>query len=216
MTIGGRIKKLRMEKGLTQSQLASALNVSTVVVARWESETRELKTGSIIALAEYFGVTTDYLLGITSHSTLINTNIGKTTGLSDSNINKLMLFFNDEHFEGQQFMPIINSVLECLLNDQVLHFLLNGDYAKTRIKNLACEDDVEIITQKIILIQVLISAKRKIETNLFDSISNIFFNIDSDKSLDELLGELYKKREILQREEWEQIKKISKYINPDE
>ncbi|EPB9749920.1 helix-turn-helix domain-containing protein [Listeria monocytogenes] len=63
MNIGKRISELRNKKGISQLQLAKDLNVSTSTVSMWETNKRAIKNERIIQLADYFNVTTDYLLG---------------------------------------------------------------------------------------------------------------------------------------------------------
>ena len=58
-----RLKFLREEKGLFQSNIARILGVSIAAVGFYENEKRDMSPDTIIKLAEYFGVTTDYLLG---------------------------------------------------------------------------------------------------------------------------------------------------------
>lgn len=58
------LKLLRTEKGIGQVELAKQLNVSKGVISLWENNLREPKLSNIIAIAKYFGVTSDYLLGI--------------------------------------------------------------------------------------------------------------------------------------------------------
>ena len=59
-----RIRELREEKGLLQSQLATQLNFTQTTISKWELGDREPNADTIILLAQFFGVTTDYLLGI--------------------------------------------------------------------------------------------------------------------------------------------------------
>lgn len=59
------IKSLRVEKGLSQKQLAEVLNVAQNTVSNWENGTREPDLPTIRKLAEYFNVSTDFLLGKT-------------------------------------------------------------------------------------------------------------------------------------------------------
>ena len=59
-----RLKELRLEKGLTLEQLAKELNVSDVAVGRWERKQRVPNLEIVIAIAKFFNVTTDYLLGL--------------------------------------------------------------------------------------------------------------------------------------------------------
>lgn len=63
MNIGKRISELRNKKGISQLQLAKDLNVSRNTVSMWETNKRAIKNERIIQLADYFNVTTDYLLG---------------------------------------------------------------------------------------------------------------------------------------------------------
>lgn len=64
-----RLKELRQEKGLSQQQLAINLKgkISRTAIAQWELGTRIIKSDSLIILADFFGVTTDYLLGRTDY-----------------------------------------------------------------------------------------------------------------------------------------------------
>ena len=58
------LKYLRMEKGVGQVELASALGVSKGIISLWENGLREPNMSSLIVLAEYFNVSIDYLVGI--------------------------------------------------------------------------------------------------------------------------------------------------------
>lgn len=63
-----RIKELRETKGISQRQLAAILNTSRGSVGNWESGTREPNLKIVKKLADYFNVTTDYLLCIDNKS----------------------------------------------------------------------------------------------------------------------------------------------------
>ena len=58
-----RLRELRKEKGLTQGQLAKATGLTVSAISSWENNTRVPNSLAIIALARFFEVTTDYLLG---------------------------------------------------------------------------------------------------------------------------------------------------------
>lgn len=58
-----RLKLLREEKGLFQSDIAKILGISNAAVGFYESGKRDMSTETVIKLAEYFNVSTDYLLG---------------------------------------------------------------------------------------------------------------------------------------------------------
>ena len=57
------IKDIRVRKGLTQSEVASALGVSSVVYSRYETGSRQPSIDVLVQMANIFGVTVDYLLG---------------------------------------------------------------------------------------------------------------------------------------------------------
>ena len=60
-----RIKQLREERGMTQPELGKVLNVQGAAISKYENEKIPLTTDTIKALSEFFGVSTDYLLGKT-------------------------------------------------------------------------------------------------------------------------------------------------------
>lgn len=59
-----RLKELRIEKGIGQTELAKAINVSKGIISLWENNLREPKLSNLIVLAKYFGVSIDYLVGL--------------------------------------------------------------------------------------------------------------------------------------------------------
>ena len=63
MTIAESIKELRLERGLSQAALAKSIGVSQKAIDYWERDVNEPKATYIVLLADFFGVTTDYLLG---------------------------------------------------------------------------------------------------------------------------------------------------------
>lgn len=63
MIKGDRLRKLRLEKGLTQDELAEIVGVSKASISCYENETRSPKSETIIDFIQIFGVNADYLLG---------------------------------------------------------------------------------------------------------------------------------------------------------
>ena len=59
-----RLKTLRIDKGLNQNQLASKVKVSQAAIARWEAGLQIPNIEVAIMFAQFFGVSTDYLLGV--------------------------------------------------------------------------------------------------------------------------------------------------------
>ena len=60
---GRRLRELRASKGLSQNKLAEILNVSASTVALYENNFRMPSYDALIKIADFFGVSTDYLLG---------------------------------------------------------------------------------------------------------------------------------------------------------
>lgn len=64
MKIGSIIRKLRVQSGMTQEDLSTALDVSVQTISRWETLANYPDIEMLPLIARYFRVTTDYLLGI--------------------------------------------------------------------------------------------------------------------------------------------------------
>lgn len=64
--IGKRIKQLREERGITQEELAIIIECSTAMIGLIETGKRVGSVQNLVKLAEYFFVSTDYLLGLTN------------------------------------------------------------------------------------------------------------------------------------------------------
>ena len=71
-SLGDRIRKLRTEKELEQKELAQILQVHKGTVSNWENNKRIPDSEMLIKIANYFSVTTDYLLGNTNNRNEIN------------------------------------------------------------------------------------------------------------------------------------------------
>ncbi len=63
-TFGQRLKELRLEKGLTQKELADALKTNNSSVCDWECGRTEPSIEMILSLCRLFEVSADYLLGL--------------------------------------------------------------------------------------------------------------------------------------------------------
>lgn len=59
-----RLKALRMEQGIGQNLLAKKLQLSNASISYWETEKQEPTASALFKLAEYFNVSSDYLLGL--------------------------------------------------------------------------------------------------------------------------------------------------------
>lgn len=68
-SFSNRLIALRKERGLTQAELAKLTHVQRSTLSGYETEGKEPNFETLCTLAEYFNVTTDYLLGISSART---------------------------------------------------------------------------------------------------------------------------------------------------
>lgn len=59
-----RIKQLRENRGLIQEILASELGITQQMLSKYERDVLCIKVDALKRIAEYFNVTTDYLLGV--------------------------------------------------------------------------------------------------------------------------------------------------------
>lgn len=63
MTIGERIAQLRKNRSMSQFQLAKTLNIATSTLGMYETNKRKPNMEMLEKLADFFGVSIDYLLG---------------------------------------------------------------------------------------------------------------------------------------------------------
>lgn len=87
--INENIKRLRMANNITQVELATDLGVSKQCVSNWENDYIQPSIEMLIKLAEYFKVSTDFLLGLNDSKQI---NVG---GLSDKEIAHVRLIIED-------------------------------------------------------------------------------------------------------------------------
>lgn len=61
---GTRLKELRTERRLTQAQISAELGIHSVTYLHYEKNQREPSLELLVAIAKYYDVSTDYLLGL--------------------------------------------------------------------------------------------------------------------------------------------------------
>lgn len=66
-TFAERLKDLRTEKNIGQIELAEKLQVNRGIISLWENGLREPTLSSLIRIATFFGVTLDYLAGLSDY-----------------------------------------------------------------------------------------------------------------------------------------------------
>jgi transcriptional regulator with XRE-family HTH domain len=78
-----RIKLLREERGWTQAQLGKMLNVKDSAISKYETEKIPLTADTLKLLSEIFGVSVDYIMGISSVRDPAGTSFSKPSILDD-------------------------------------------------------------------------------------------------------------------------------------
>ena len=84
-----QIKKLRMTCGITQVQLAKSLGVTKQSVSNWENDNIQPSIDMLIRIAEFFQVSTDYMLGLETKNTI------DVTELTDEEIAHIRFIISD-------------------------------------------------------------------------------------------------------------------------
>lgn len=69
-TFHERLISLRKEKNISQIELAESINVSRQTLSKWENGCIMPDAANLVALAKYFGVSVDFLLGLCDRNTL--------------------------------------------------------------------------------------------------------------------------------------------------
>ena len=65
-----RIRDLREDMDLTQKEVAQNLNCSQQVYSNYELGQRDIPTDILIKLSKFYGVSTDYILGLSDNPQL--------------------------------------------------------------------------------------------------------------------------------------------------
>lgn len=80
---GENLKVLRKQRNLTQADLGLHIGLSKAVISKYENGLGYPTFDILVRFADFFGVTTDYLLGVAQGKTI------NVTGLTESQINIL-------------------------------------------------------------------------------------------------------------------------------
>lgn len=101
MTFGQRFKQLRIEKNLTQQELAEDFNkiyghnFAKSSISQYENDKRKPETEALKHFSLYFNVSIDYLLGVSNDKKL--SVLKENDKLDDEFINAANSFFKDEN-----------------------------------------------------------------------------------------------------------------------
>ena len=138
-----RLVNLREKRGITQQELADKLEITRQSLSLYEKTERTINIELLAKIADFFNVSTDYLMGRTEVASM-NEDIKtacRITGLSEDAINKIAKILNDhEKYEyiitindiiGDYRFPelfyYINKYAKCLITDSPHALTLNAD-----------------------------------------------------------------------------------------
>ncbi len=116
--IAKRLSELRKKKGIKQDEIAELLNVKRATVANYETGKRAPDYETIIKLADYYGVSCDYIIrGIKSEFAEVH----NSTGLSNEAIEALQKIFKQSKGEyiSDKYKQIIDELTDYINNSSI-------------------------------------------------------------------------------------------------
>lgn len=141
-----RLSDLISLKGVKLKDIEEKTGISTGSISKYQNDAAEASISYLYELANYFEVTTDYLIGKTNNKTVENAAIGKELGLSDDAIREIKhhMYYNDvAFFETLNFLlkrytpiKIISRYLHTVLTDQAIVLDQNGEVGPLTIEKL--------------------------------------------------------------------------------
>ena len=159
LTIGERLKDLRVERKLTLEQLAAEVGISKSALDKYESDNgKDIRPYSILVLADYYGVSCDYLMGRTETKNHPNTALHELH-LSDASIDVLRTGkFNHRllselicHKDFQRFMLdaeiYVDRIADMRVND--MNAVLEAVRQMALMKNGGEENDLHLRTLEV-------------------------------------------------------------------
>ena len=96
MTLGKKIKKLRVDKGLTQKDLANKLYVTFQTVSKWENDENEPDVSTLKELSKVFGCSIEYLISEEECTNPNANEIDKSPATPDENATKTVIIHQKE------------------------------------------------------------------------------------------------------------------------
>lgn len=90
------IRALRKSKAMTQKELADALGVTKTTVSNWETGLVDPTGKALSLLADYFGVTTDYITGLNQETDIVIDRVSlidKIMEADDKTVERLVKYY---------------------------------------------------------------------------------------------------------------------------
>ena len=127
LTLGERLKDLRVERSLKLETLAEQTGLSKSALSKYESDdVTDLSIYAVTTLAEFYGVTTDYLLGVTENKKRpdavlsdLHLSDGAVDVLRNGNFNHRLLCELLEHPDFSRWMTDLEICVDGLVSDRI-------------------------------------------------------------------------------------------------
>ena len=127
LTLGERLKDLRVERNLKLETLAEQTGLSKSALSKYESDdVTDLSIYAVTTLAEFYGVTTDYLLGVTENKKRpdavlsdLHLSDGAVDVLRNGNFNHRLLCELLEHPDFSRWMTDLEICVDGLVSDRI-------------------------------------------------------------------------------------------------
>ena len=129
LTIQERLKDLRVERSLTLEQLSAETGISKSALGKYEADDfKDISPFSMVELAKFYGVTTDYLLGLTEQKNHPNTELDA-------------LHLGDDAIEVLRTGKFNHRLLsELICHNDFLRFMLDAEIYVDRIADMRVND----------------------------------------------------------------------------
>ncbi len=113
-----RLKALRTKKNLTQKQLAEKINVTHVSISGYESGNRSPDTDTLQRLADFFEVSTDYLLGRTDVPAFTSQERDDVSFQAFANDSELNVFYKELPESDEEAVRKLRNIWEIIKNEK--------------------------------------------------------------------------------------------------
>lgn len=141
LTIQEKLKDLRVERGLTLEQLEQQTGISRSALGQYENnEYKDISHTSIVTLAKFYGVSTDYLLGLTENKNHPNAELAglhlsdeMIELLKDEKINVRLLCELAAHKDFVKLMADIEIYVDGIAAMQIQNLNSTVDLARAEI-----------------------------------------------------------------------------------
>ena len=129
LTIQERLKDLRVERSLTLEQLSAETGISKSALGKYEADDfKDISPFSMVALAKFYGVSTDYLLGLTERKNHPSTELDA-------------LHLGDDAIEVLRTGKFNHRLLsELICHNDFLRFMLDAEIYVDRIADMRVKD----------------------------------------------------------------------------